>query len=202
MKPLGKKSLLLILTLVLAVGLVAVVWAEAPKGAPKGAPKEAAEGMMWHGHHGHMNLTPEQAAKLFDVKEKFLTDTAALRKQLFVGRAEMAALWKAENPDEKAIVAKVKELSDLRGQMMEKRVLLHLEIRKIAPQGFKCMRRGEGVGMGPGLAMAMGPEFAMVMDPGFPMDMDPGFPMDMGPALEMALGSGGLAEPGPPAAEE
>ena len=37
MKPLGKRSLLLVLTLVLAVGLAAVVWAEAPKGAPKGA---------------------------------------------------------------------------------------------------------------------------------------------------------------------
>ena len=107
MKPLGKRSLLLALTLVLAVGLAAVVWAEAPKGAPKGAhPGDDAPG-----HHGHMNLTPEQAAKLFDVKEKFRTDTAALRKQLFVGRAEMAALWKAETPDEKAIVAKVKELS-------------------------------------------------------------------------------------------
>jgi len=153
MKPLGKKSLLLVLTLVLAVGLAAAVWAEAPKGAPPGAPQE----MMHHGHHGHMNLTPEQAAKLFDVKEKFRTDTAALRKQLFVGRAEMAALWKAETPDEKAMVAKVKELSALKGQMMEKIVLLHLEIRKIAPEGFKHMRRGEACGMGPGFAMAMGP---------------------------------------------
>jgi len=150
MKPLGKRSLLLVLTLVLAVGLVAVVWAEAPKGAPKGASK----GMM---RHGPMNLTPDQAGKLFDVKEKFRNDTAALRRQLFVGRAEMAALWKAENPDEKAIVAKVKELSALKGQMMEKMVLLHLEIRKIAPEGFKHMRRGEACGMGPGFAMAMGP---------------------------------------------
>ena len=143
MKPLGKRSLLLVLTLVLAVGLVAGVWAEAPKGAPKGAHKE----MM---RHGPMNLTPEQAGKLFDVKEKFRNDTAALRKQLFVGRAEMAALWKAENPDEKAIVAKVKELSDLKEQLMEKMVDLHLEIRKIAP-GFMHMWRGRGCGMGHGM---------------------------------------------------
>jgi Spy/CpxP family protein refolding chaperone len=157
MKPLGKKSLLLALTLVLAVGLAAAVWAEAPKGAPKGGPEGAPMGAMWHGHHGHMNLTPEQAANLFDLKEKFRTDTAALRKQLFVGRAEMGALWKAETPDEKAIVAKVKELSALRGQMAEKMVVLHLELRKIAPEGFKHMRRGEACGMGPGFAMAMGP---------------------------------------------
>lgn len=167
MKPLGKKSLLLILTLVLAVGVGAAVWAETPKGAPKGAPKEApkeaAGGMMWRGHHGHychhwqMKLTPEQAAKLFDVKEKFLTDTAALRKQLFVGRVEMAALWKAENPDEKAIVAKVKELNDLRGQLMEKKVLLRLEVRKIVPKPPMKTGMGEGYGMGP-VAMSPGSE--------------------------------------------
>jgi len=152
MKPLGKRSLLLILTLLLAVGLAAVVWAEAPKGMPQGPM------MMWHGHqchHGHMNLTPDQAAKLFDVKEKFRTDTAALRKQLFVGRAEMAALWKAENPDGKAIVAKVKELSDLRGQLMEKRVLFRLEVRKIVPKPPMKTGMGEGYGMGP---VAMSPE--------------------------------------------
>ncbi len=156
MKPLGKKSLLLALTLVLAVGLAAAVWAEAPKGAPPGAP----QGMMHRGHHGHMNLTPEQAAKLFDVKEKFRTDTAALRKQLFVGRAEMAALWKAETPDEKAMVAKVKEISALKGQMMEKMVLLHLEIRKIVPEGFWGKGCGMGHGMGPGGPGEAGPPAA------------------------------------------
>ena len=152
MKPLGKRSLLLILTLVLAAGLAAVVWAEAPKGMPQGPM------MMWHGHHchhGHLNLTPDQAAKLFDVKEKFRTDTAALRKQLFVGRAEMADLWKAENPDAKAIVAKVKELSDLRGQLMEKRVLFRLEVRKIVPKPPMKTGMGEGYDMGP---VAMSPE--------------------------------------------
>ena len=98
-----------------------------------------------------LNLTPEQAGKLFDVKEKFRNDTAALRKQLFVGRAEMAALWKAENPDEKAIVAKVKELSDLKEQLMEKMVDLHLEISKIVPHGFWGMGMGRGCGMGHGM---------------------------------------------------
>jgi len=151
MKPLGKKSLLLILTLALGVGLAAIVWAEAPKGMPQGPM------MMWHGHHchhGHMNLTPDQAAKLFDVKEKFRTDTAALRKQLFVGKAELAALWKAETPDGNAIVAKVKELSPLKEQLMEKRVLFRLEVRKIVPKPPMKTGMGEGGGMG---SMAMGP---------------------------------------------
>jgi len=151
MKPLGKRSLLLILTLVLAAGLAAVVWAEAPKGMPHGPM------MMWHGHqchHGHMNLTPDQAAKLFDVKEKFRTDTSALRKQLFVGKAELAALWKAETPDGNAIVAKVKELSPLKEQLMEKRVLFRLQVRNIVPKAPMKTGMGEGSGMG---SMAMGP---------------------------------------------
>ncbi len=153
MKPFGKRSLLLALTLVLAVGLAAVVWAEGPKGMPQGPGPM----MMQHGHgcrHGHMKLTPDQAAKLFDVKEKFRTDTAALRKQLFVGKAELGALWKAETPDGNAIVAKIKELSPLKEQMMEKRVLFRLEVRKIVPKPPMKTGMGEGCGMGP---VAMGP---------------------------------------------
>ncbi|MGA7561724.1 MAG: periplasmic heavy metal sensor [Desulfobaccales bacterium] len=149
MKLVGKKSLLLVLTLVLTAGLVAFVWAQA---APKGAPAEAAKGapqeMMGHGHHGFMKLTPDQAGKLFDAKEKFRNDTAALRRQLIVGRAEMAALWKAENPDENAIVAKIKALAPLKEQLMEKRVAFRLEIRKIVPGGFMHGRWGKGCGWG------------------------------------------------------
>jgi zinc resistance-associated protein len=157
MKPFGKRSLLLALTLVLAVGLVAVVWAQAPKGNPQGpGPMMMQHGHQWH--HGHMNLTPDQAAKLFDVKEKFRTDTAALRKQLCVGKAEMAALWKAETPDASAIVAKVKELSPLKEQLMEKRVAFRLEVRKIVPKAPMKTGMGEGSGMG-----------SMAMAPGSPM---------------------------------
>jgi Spy/CpxP family protein refolding chaperone len=156
MKSFGKKSLLLALTLVLVVGVAAVVWAEAPQGMHQGP------GAMWHGHkchHGHMNLTPDQASKLFDVKEKFRTDTAALRKQLVVGKAELAALWKAETPDPNAIVAKIKALSPLKEQLMEKRVLMRLEVLKIVPKPPMKTAMGEGgdtnsLAMCPGAPMA------------------------------------------------
>ncbi|MGA8571599.1 MAG: Spy/CpxP family protein refolding chaperone [Desulfobaccales bacterium] len=151
MKVVGKRTLLLFLTLVLTVGLAAFVWAQAaPKGPAKGGPQGAPQGMMWHGHHGFMNLTPDQAGKIFDAKEKFRNDTAALRKQLVVGRAEMAALWKAENPDEKAIEGKLKELMDLRAQLMVQKLALHFEIRKIAPHAFMQGMWGRGHGWGHG----------------------------------------------------
>jgi len=42
-------------------------------------------GMKGHGGHGDhwgklSNLTPEQAGKLFDLRQKFLDDTASMRK--------------------------------------------------------------------------------------------------------------------------
>jgi zinc resistance-associated protein len=156
MKKMGKVSLLLAVALVLSLGLGAPSWAQ-----PMG------KGMMGKGmHRGHwmMNLTPEQAGKLFDLKEKFRTDTANLRKGLLIKRLEMRALWKAEKPDEKAILAKQKEINALRDQMAEKMVPFRLEAKKIAPNcamGWHGMGQGMGMGMGPGgMGMMPPPESA------------------------------------------
>lgn len=153
----GKKVTLwlLALALVLSLGLAGAAWSQ-----PMG---------MGMGHcRGMMNLTPEQGGKLFDLKEKFRTDTASLRKDLMVKHLEMKALWKAENPDEKAILAKQKELNALKDQMSVKMVTFRLEAKKIAPNAFMGMGRhhgggmgmGGGCGMGPGGGMGMGPEMA------------------------------------------
>ena len=139
----GKLSLLLVLVLALSLGLAASVWAQ-PMG--KG---------MGHGP-GMMNLTPEQAGKIFDLREKMYADTAGLRKQGMVKLAELAALWKAEKPDQNAIQAKQKELNALRDQMQEKMTAFELEAKKIAPD----FEMGMGMGMGgPGMGgsgMGMG----------------------------------------------
>ena len=135
MKNSGKLSLLLVLALALSLGLAASVWAQ-PMG--KG---------MGHGP-GMMNLTPEQAGKIFDLKEKMHADTAGLRKQMMVKHAELAALWKAEKPDQNAIQAKQKELNALGDQMQEKMTAFRLEAKKIAPD-FDM-----GMGMGRAWAWA------------------------------------------------
>jgi zinc resistance-associated protein len=144
----SKMSLVVLLALALTVGLAASSWAR-----------------PWGGGKGYgMNLTPEQAGKLFDLKQKFMNDTAEVRKQIMVKHAELAALWKAEKPDEKAIVAKQKELNALKGQMQEKSVAFRLEARKIAPQlaqgfgpGMGWGMHGPGGGMGPGGCPMTGP---------------------------------------------
>lgn len=174
------KASLIVLTLVLVLGLAGSAWAQ-PMG--KGMGKGMGRGM------GMMNLTPDQAAKLFDLKEKFHTDTAGLRKQMWVKRAEMGALWKAEKPDEKAILAKQKELNALRDQLQEKRLSFVLEAKKIDPN----FRGGLGHGFGMGHGCGMGPG-GMGMGPGG-MGMGPGG-MGMG---SCPLVPGNVPPPPPPA---
>jgi zinc resistance-associated protein len=138
-----KMSLVMMLALALSLSLASSSWAHPRRGG-------------WGGGPGAMNLTPEQAGKLFDLRHKFMNDTAQVRKQMVVKRAELAALWKAEKPDEKAIVAKQKELNALRGQLQEKSVAFRLEARKIAPNLIHCFGHGMGGDMG-GPGGFMGP---------------------------------------------
>ena len=140
MKNAGKVSLLPVLALALSLGLAASAWAQ-PTG--KGMDPKM------------MNLTPDQAGKIFDLMEKLQADTAGLRKQLMVKHAELAALWKAGGAEQNAIQAKQKELNALRDQMQEKTAVYRLEAKKIAPDFDMGMGVGMGMGMGPG-GMGMG----------------------------------------------
>ena len=107
----SKISLVVVLALALTLGLAASSWAR--PGGGMGGGKGC--GMM-----GAMNLTPDQAGKFFDLKEKFRNDTAAVRKQMMVKHAELAALKKAEKPDQAAIDAKQTEIKALWDQMKRK----------------------------------------------------------------------------------
>jgi len=149
----SKISIVVLLALTLTLGLAASSWAR-PGGGGMG-------GGMGCGP-GAMNLTPDQAGKLFDLKEKFRTDTAAARKQMMVKHAELAALWKAEKPDQAAITAKQKELNAVRDQMQEKRTAFMLEARKIAPE----LAQGRGMGWGMGHGGGMGPGACPMVGPG------------------------------------
>jgi len=177
MKNAGKVSLLLVLALALSLGLAASVWAQ-----------PMSKGMG----QGMMNLTPEQAGKIFDLMEKMHGDTAGLRKQMMVKRAEMAALWQPEKPDQNAIQAKQKELNALRDQMQEKMTACRLEAKKIAAD-FN-MGTGMGKGMGEGCC-GMGP--GMGHGPGMGMGPCPG----MGPGPGGGMGPGNVPPPPPPPAK-
>lgn len=172
-----KMSLVVLLALALSLGLAASSWAR-PWGGPG-----------WGGP-GFMNLSPEQAGKLFDLKQKFLNDTAKLRKQMCISRVELMGLWRAEKPDEKAIQAKQKALNDLRGQLQEKAIAFRFEAHKITPQLGWCFGPGMGRGfmgpggMGPGMGGGMGSGMGSGFHGGFacPYGGGPGGPPPAAPA--------------------
>jgi Spy/CpxP family protein refolding chaperone len=175
-----RKHLKTILLITLIVSLVGATSAFAYRG--------------WGGGHGgkgwrFMNLTPEQAGQVFDLRQKFMNDTAGIRKNMMIKRAELAQLWKADKPNEEAILAKVKELSALKTQFMEKAVAQRLAMRKIAPQAM-----GPCPGFGPGMGHGFGPG---MMGPGFGPGPGPGKvkggsqSMDLGPGSD--AGAPGLA---------
>ncbi len=119
-------------------------------------------GMKAHrGHWGHggkcANLTPEQAGKLFDLRQKFLDDTAGLRKEKAVKKAELRALWRSENPDEKQILAKLKEINAVKAKLQEKFVPFRIEVKKILPKGPGPKVSMEDDNMNLGSTMAMEP---------------------------------------------
>jgi Spy/CpxP family protein refolding chaperone len=149
-----QKSVFMVLILGLVAGLAAFDWPRgggAGMGHPGHGMGPGRGGMMGKGWM-MMNLTPEQAGQVFDLRQKFMNDTAGLRKEMMVKRAELAQLWKTDKPDEKAILAKVKELGALRTQLMEKAVTLRLEISKIVPGWGGPMM---GPGRGPGARTAV-----------------------------------------------
>jgi zinc resistance-associated protein len=91
------------------------------------------------------NLTPAQSAQIFDLKQKFMNDSAELRKQMMVKRTELASLWNSPNPDQNQISARQKELWALRDHMQAKAAAFRAEAGKIAPVGY-----GPGMGLGRG----------------------------------------------------
>jgi len=122
-------GVLLALGLILSLGFAS--WAQ-PFGMC--GPRGHHWGQCCH-HMKFARLTPEQAGKLFDLRQKFLDDTASLRKDMLVKRAELRALWRAENPDEKQILAKLKEIDAVKVKLQEKVVPFRLEVKKILPKG-------------------------------------------------------------------
>jgi len=96
------------------------------------------------------NVTPEQSAQLFDLKQQFINDTAGLRKQMMIKRTELAGLWRSETPDQNQIKVKQQEINALRDQLQAKRTAFRLQNQQLCPQA------GQGMGRGTGRGMAMG----------------------------------------------
>ena len=110
------------------------------------------EGGMW----ANLNLSKEQAEKMWQLKEKFHTDTQAIRFELFQKRMELKTLYADPKATDAAIIAKQKEVDVVKQKFRDKMVLFKLDQRKVlTPEQLKKLGESKGP-HGPG-AMGHGP---------------------------------------------
>ncbi|MEO0025920.1 MAG: Spy/CpxP family protein refolding chaperone [candidate division WOR-3 bacterium] len=99
-------------------------------------------------------LTDAQREQLQSLRIKHLKEILPLETEIRIRELELQTLWEADKLDSKAIIAKVKELSELRNKLELTRTNHRLEIAQLlTPQQRKQMRHMFGMEMGPGMGM-------------------------------------------------
>jgi Spy/CpxP family protein refolding chaperone len=95
------------------------------------------------------DMTPEQLEKVDGLRTALVKEMVPLRADLQVKEIELDALWRADEPDAKKIVAKVTEIGNLRQKMEIARINHQFDIRKLmTPEQRKAMKK---MGMHPGM---------------------------------------------------
>ena len=164
-----------IMVAVMMVAILAAAGLAMAQGCEKGpgmgmgyGPHSGGERPGGHGLWSALNLTPEQVQKVQALRESFFKETIPLRNELMSKKLELRSLWLKTNPDEEQILAKQKEINDLRAQLQEKATKNRLEMRKVLTpeqqaqlanlrgRSGRGYGRGCGFGSGPGYGMGMG----------------------------------------------
>ena len=79
----------------------------------------------------HLNLSDQQLVKMKELKNRFHADTRDLRYNLEIKRIEMRKLFTDPKTDDETLLAKQKEISELRQQLSDKKAQMKIEWRKI-----------------------------------------------------------------------
>ena len=151
----------------LLIVVVAGGFALAQPGPGTAAPASAAKAPMacgmkgmqgMPGMHGMVpDMTPEQLEKMDALRTAHVKAMMPLRADLKVKEIELGALWRADEPDAKKIIAKVKEIGDIREKMEIARINQRFDMRKLmTPEQRKAMKKmgmhrgmmGRGMGRG------------------------------------------------------
>jgi Spy/CpxP family protein refolding chaperone len=135
-----KTVVLLGLVILMALG-VTYAYAQAPGSDP------GHKGMheSW-GHGKDHSLTPEQKAKIQELRRNFRGENAKLIGAIVTKKLELQSLWTDPKSDSKAILDKERELRDLRNQLKDKAVLMRLEVRKLlTPEQIQNWKSGRGM---------------------------------------------------------
>ena len=110
-------------------------------------------GQEHRGQWNRLNLTPEQKARFQELRRKFIEENAQLIGGLVAKRLELRSLWTDPKADSRAILAKERELRDLKNRVKDKIVQYRLEARNsLTPEQIEKlgMMRGMGFGFGRG----------------------------------------------------
>ncbi len=97
-----------------------------------------------------LNLTPEQTAKIANLREEMFKEVAPIKEKMFSKRNELKQLWLQSTPDEAKISLAQKEARELMGQMQEKRTAFRLQVGKILTTEQRDKLRAGFTGPGPG----------------------------------------------------
>ena len=150
-----KTMIALALVAVMFLG-VSYVFAQDPGAGPSHGWRH---GQEHRGHWDTLNLTPEQKAKFQELRRKFIAENAQLIGGLVAKRLEFNSLWTDPKADSQAILAKERELRDLKNRMKDKIIQYKLEARSsLTPEQIEKFGAmgGKGHGFGRGFKMSHG----------------------------------------------
>ena len=122
-----KKLFIVIAVLIVSAAVVVSAYALQPDKKP-GSHKEFC-------FKNHLGLSDQQLTKMKELKNRFHADTRDLRYNLAIKRVEMRKLFTDPKTDDETLLAKQKEISELRQQLSDKKAGMKLEWRKILTQG-------------------------------------------------------------------
>ncbi|NPV14767.1 Spy/CpxP family protein refolding chaperone [candidate division WOR-3 bacterium] len=147
-----------ITTIAVLALLVVTGWAIAQSPKPEQTPAPVEQPMAPPCHEmgmpgmGKMNmpeLTDAQREQIQNLRIKHLKEVMPMETELKIKDLELAMLWQAEKFDAKQIIAKVKEINELRNKLELARVNHQIEIYNLlTPEQRKAFRPGMGMGRG------------------------------------------------------
>ena len=116
-----------------------------------------ADGPRGYGGPGYQSdLNDEDLAKLNKERQVFFEATSELREKLYQKELELRSELAKKAPDAKKAVSLQKEISDLEGQLDQKRVEHRIRMQSENPGFFAGRGGGYRRGGGPGMGMGRG----------------------------------------------
>jgi len=165
-----KKTWITVLVIAAGLALAAGVMAQ---GGPGWGKRGFGPGNCWMGVGygpvgGNSDLTADQLSKFNELDQAYLKDTASLRNEILQKRFELRSLLSQAEPDQKAVMAKQKEMDGLISKLNEKDISHQLETGKILnPEQRSQYPYGYGYAPGGGYGYCTGPGYGRGMRGGY-----------------------------------